>query len=43
MDGFAVRFEDTQEAPSTLDIIATSQAAAGTNNSLLQVDKRSES
>ena len=29
MDGFAVRFEDTQEAPSTLDIIATSQAAAG--------------
>ena len=29
MDGFAVRFQDTQEAPSTLDIIATSQAAAG--------------
>ena len=29
MDGFAVRFEDTQEAPATLDIIATSQAAAG--------------
>ena len=29
MDGFAVRFEDTKEAPSTLDIIATSQAAAG--------------
>ena len=29
MDGFAVRFEDTHEAPSTLDIIATSQAAAG--------------
>ena len=29
MDGFAVRFEDTQEAPTTLDIIATSQAAAG--------------
>ena len=28
MDGFAVRFEDTQEAPATLDIIATSQAAA---------------
>ena len=29
MDGFAVRFEDTQQAPSTLQIIATSQAAAG--------------
>ena len=29
MDGFAVRFEDTQETQSTLDIIATSQAAAG--------------
>ena len=29
MDGFAVRFEDTQKAPTTLDIIATSQAAAG--------------
>ena len=29
MDGFAVRFQDTQEVPSTLDIIATSQAAAG--------------
>ena len=29
MDGFAVRFQDTQETPSTLDIIATSQAAAG--------------
>jgi len=29
MDGFAVRFEDTHEAPATLDIIATSQAAAG--------------
>ena len=29
MDGFAVRYEDTREAPSTLDIIATSQAAAG--------------
>ena len=29
MDGFAVRYEDTQEAPSTLQIIATSQAAAG--------------
>ena len=29
MDGFAVRFEDTKAAPSTLDIIAISQAAAG--------------
>ena len=29
MDGFAVRFEDTKEASSKLDIIATSQAAAG--------------
>ncbi len=29
MDGFAVRFQDTREAPSTLDIIATLQAAAG--------------
>ncbi len=29
MDGFAVRYEDTQQAPSTLQIIATSQAAAG--------------
>ena len=29
MDGFAVRFEDTQQAPSTLQIIATSRAAAG--------------
>ena len=29
MDGFAVRFEDTKTAPSTLDIIAISQAAAG--------------
>ena len=29
MDGFAVRFEDTETAPSTLDIIAISQAAAG--------------
>ena len=29
MDGFAVRFEDTQQASSTLQIIATSQAAAG--------------
>ena len=32
MDGFAVRFEDTQQAPSTLQIIATSQAAAGNQN-----------
>ena len=32
MDGFAVRYEDTQEAPSTLQIIATSQAAAGNQN-----------
>ena len=29
MDGFAVRHEDTQHAPSTLKIVATSQAAAG--------------
>ena len=29
MDGFAVRFEDTKNAPSTLEIVATSQAAAG--------------
>ena len=29
MDGFAVRFEDTHAAPSTLEVIATSQAAAG--------------
>ena len=29
MDGFAVRFEDTKVAPSQLEIIATSQAAAG--------------
>lgn len=28
MDGFAVRFEDTSTAPTTLSIIATSQAAA---------------
>ena len=28
MDGFAVRFEDTNTAPTTLSIIATSQAAA---------------
>ena len=28
MDGFAVRFEDTKTAPTTLSIIATSQAAA---------------
>ena len=32
MDGFAVRYEDTQQAPSTLQIIATSQAAAGNQN-----------
>ena len=29
MDGFAVRYDDTAHAPSTLDIIAVSQAAAG--------------
>ena len=29
MDGFAVRFQDTMTAPVTLEIIATSQAAAG--------------
>ena len=29
MDGFAVRFEDTKESPVTLEVIATSQAAAG--------------
>jgi molybdopterin molybdotransferase len=29
MDGFAVRFEDTKNAPSTLEVVATSQAAAG--------------
>ncbi len=29
MDGFAVRHEDTQHTPSTLKIVATSQAAAG--------------
>ena len=28
MDGFAVRFEDTKEAPTTLTIVATTQAAA---------------
>lgn len=28
MDGFAVRFEDTNTAPTTLSIVATSQAAA---------------
>ena len=28
MDGFAVRFEDTNEAPTTLSVVATSQAAA---------------
>ena len=28
MDGFAVRFDDTNTAPTTLSIIATSQAAA---------------
>ena len=28
MDGFAVRFDDTSTAPTTLSIIATSQAAA---------------
>jgi molybdopterin molybdotransferase len=28
MDGFAVRFEDTKEAPKTLTIVATTQAAA---------------
>ena len=32
MDGFAVRFEDTKVAPSQLEIIATSQAAAGDEN-----------
>ena len=32
MDGFAVRFEDTKVAPSHLEIIATSQAAAGDEN-----------
>ena len=32
MDGFAVRHEDTQHAPSTLKIVATSQAAAGNTN-----------
>jgi len=29
MDGFAVRHEDTQHPPSTLKVVATSQAAAG--------------
>ena len=29
MDGFAVRYDDSAHAPSTLDIIAVSQAAAG--------------
>ena len=28
MDGFAVRFEDTNTAPTTLSVVATSQAAA---------------
>ena len=28
MDGFAVRFEDTNSAPTTLSVVATSQAAA---------------
>ena len=32
MDGFAVRYEDTKQAPSTLQIIATAQAAAGNQN-----------
>jgi len=32
MDGFAVRFQDTEKAPSTLEIIATSQAAASDEN-----------
>ena len=29
MDGFAVQYGDTEQAPSTLEIIAVSQAAAG--------------
>ena len=32
MDGFAVQFQDTKSAPSTLEIVATSQAAAGDEN-----------
>lgn len=32
MDGFAVQFQDTKTAPSTLEIVATSQAAAGDEN-----------
>ena len=32
MDGFAVRFEDTNTAPTTLSIVATSQAAASENS-----------
>ena len=32
MDGFAVQFNDTEQAPTTLDIVAVSQAAAGDEN-----------
>ena len=32
MDGFAVRFEDTNTSPVTLPIVATSQASAGDQN-----------
>ena len=32
MDGYAMRFEDTQDAPSTLEIIGTIQAAGQSDN-----------
>ena len=32
MDGFAVRFEDTETAPTTLRVVATSQAAASNDS-----------